>query len=564
MNLKNWILENLFCKNITISSRMSLRWFTVNSKLFEYNEIIAATSFLPDDITIGQRVWHILNNKLEPIKCSNINCNNLVKFHSYGLGYSKNCSYKCAQTNQSTKNNIKYSNIKKYGTEYGFQNPTVKEKCKATIMEKYGVDNVSKSLEISNKKKETCLKNYGVEWILSDKSKIENAVFKKYGVKNIQQVKSVANKRINTRRGIFYDSLFTSNRLQSLAEPLFSRDEYLSGGLFKKYKFKCNICKVVFDDCLEDGDLPRCTTCNSGISTFEKEVTDFIRSILPSTISVEENKRILLNNRELDIYIPILKIAIECDGLYWHSEIGGCKNKTYHVSKTEECEKIGIRLIHLFEDEWINKKELIKSKLKHILKRNASIKINARKCIIKEITDNSYIDFLNNNHIQGKEKTSSIRLGAYHNNELVAVATFGQLRKCLGQVKKDGTYELYRLCVKTSYIITGICDKLLKHFITNYKPIKIISYADRRWSFSNSNVYEKLNLKLTGKTAPSYWYFGNHRKNYKRYHRFNFRKDQLSKILKSFNPSLSEWENMKNNGWDRIWDCGNFKYEWNI
>ena len=509
MNLKNWILENLFIENAAVASRMQCRWFSVNSKLEQYNEILSLTNFLPENSTIGQRAWHILNDKLELIKCSNINCNNIVKFHSYGIGYSKNCSSKCAQTNQSTKDNIKQSNLIKYGTEYGLQNTEVKEKCKTTIIEKYGVDNVSKSKEISDKKKATCLKNHGVEWILSDKSKTEAAVFKKYGVKNIQQVKSVANKRINTRRGMFYDSLLTSNRLQSIATPLFSRDEYVTGGLFKKYKFKCNVCETTFEDCLEDGDIPRCTTCNSGISTFEKEVTDFIRSILPYTTSVEENKRILPNNRELDIYIPSLKIAIECDGLYWHSEIGGCKNKMYHISKTEECEKLGVRLIHLFEDEWINKKELVKSKLKHILKYNTASKINARKCMIKEINDNSYVDFLNNNHIQGKEKTSSVRLGAYHNNELVAVATFGQLRKCLGQSKTNGTYELYRLCVKTSYIITGICDKLLKYFITNYNPIKIISYADRRWSFSNSNVYNKLNLKLTGKTTPSYWYFGN-------------------------------------------------------
>ena len=562
MIIKTWILSNLFNENTIISSRMTYRWFKVNSKLNEYTSILAATSFLMSDAGLGQRVWHILNDKLEIVKCSRLECNMPTKFHSYSVGYSRDCSGKCAQLNILTRDKIKKTNIKKYGVEHVFQVREIKEKCKNTIIEKYGVDNISKSKIHTDKKIKTCLENYGVNWILCDQPRKEAAVNNKYGVKNIQQVKSIAEKRINTRRGLFFDSLLTTNRLNNLAEPLFTRGEYVAGGLYKKYNFKCKTCNTMFEDCLEDGDLPRCTECYKGTSIFEKEVCDFIKTFINVTDIIENDKKIL-NGLELDIYIPSKNIAIECDGLFWHGEIGGGKNKKYHLDKTNKCEIKNIRLIHIFEDEWINNKDLVKSKLKHIIGNNTAGKIHARKCIIREILDGSYIDFIDKHHIQGADRTSNVRLGAYYNNNLVAVSTFGKLRKCLGQIPKNGEYELYRFCIDTSYIITGIGGRLMKHFINTYHPKKIISYADRRWTFANNNVYNKLGFTLISTTVPNYWYFGK-RKNYKRYHRFGFRKDKLANVLPIFDPLLSEWKNMRNNKWDRIWDCGNFKYELNI
>jgi len=134
--------------------------------------------------------------------------------------------------------------------------------------------------------------------------------------------------------------------------------------------------------------------------------------------------------------------------------------------------------------------------------------------------------------------------------------TFGHLRICLGSNKFNvREYELIRYV--TSGHIVGISSKLLNYFIKNYNPTKIISYADKRWSVGN--LYEKIGFKLIGETSPNYWYF------YKgedvRRHRFSFRKDQLAKKLEMFDPSLTEWENMQLNGYDRIWDCGSLKYE---
>jgi len=121
-----------------------------------------------------------------------------------------------------------------------------------------------------------------------------------------------------------------------------------------------------------------------------------------------------------------------------------------------------------------------------------------------------------------------------------------------------GEYELIRYA--TSNIVIGGASKLLAYFIKIYAPKKIISYADRRWTFYKDNMYDKMGFTKVSDGTPNYWYFGKDG-NYRRFHRFGFRKDILPTRLPIFDVSLTEWKNMKNNGWDRIWDCGNLKYE---
>jgi len=135
--------------------------------------------------------------------------------------------------------------------------------------------------------------------------------------------------------------------------------------------------------------------------------------------------------------------------------------------------------------------------------------------------------------------------------------TFGILRIALGNKKKSNIWEMYRFCSNNGISITGGASKLFKYFIKNYSPESIISYADKRWSIGN--LYIKMGFNKVSESFPNYFYVQNY---YKRYHRFNFRKNVLVKKLKIFDPNLSEWENMKNNGWDRIWDCGTIKFEW--
>ena len=557
--MKEWIENNIVSKGKIPARRCSREWFSKVGWIEKYNELLKETEFLDNlNPSLPQRLWHIINDVRSPFHCGISSCNNSPTFLCFSKGYLEFCSSYCAQNSPLTKTHIKETNLINYGTEYGFQNEMVKEKCKSTILKKYGVENISQADGISEKKQKTCLSNYGTKWFLERTDLITQRVKEKYGVTNILKLPSIIQKRVETRRGDFYDSLLNTNRLKGMYIPLFSKDEYISGGLYKKYSFECVKCKTHFEDCLEDGDLPRCTTCYKNSSVFEKEITEYIKSILSSSDIVMENtKTILSNNYELDIYIPSKKLAIECNGLFWHGELGGNKGKDYHLNKTIECEKLGIRLIHIFEDEWVLSKNIVKNRLLHILNNKAIKSVYARKCIIKEISSIEKNKFLTENHIQGADN-SKIRIGLIYNNTLVSVMTFGNKRIFTNNKSKEGEYELIRFA--TSVPIIGAAGKMLSYFIKTYIPKKIISYADRRWTFSDNNLYEKIGFKKISNGTPNYWYFGRDG-NYRRFHRFGFAKHNLQKRLVSFDPLLTEWENMKNNGWDRIWDCGNLKYE---
>lgn len=282
----------------------------------------------------------------------------------------------------------------------------------------------------------------------------------------------------------------------------------------------------------------------------ESELYEFIKDCV--TCNVIRNDKSILNGKELDIYIPDKKIAFEYDGLYWHSELKK-PDVNYHIDKTEKCTEQGIRLIHIFEDEWAEKKDICKSRIKTIL-GCVETKIYARKCTISEISSKEKTEFLNRNHIQGDSK-SAVNIGLYHNNKLVSVMTFSKPRRNLGNKnRKDGQYELARFCNSLNTTVVGGASKLLDYFIKKYSPKEIISYADRRWS--DGGLYDKLGFSLDHMSKPSYFYIiGDKRKN-----RFEYRKDILVSKY-GCGKDTTEHEFCKSNGWYRIYDCGTLVYK---
>lgn len=291
-------------------------------------------------------------------------------------------------------------------------------------------------------------------------------------------------------------------------------------------------------------------------SSGEIEIKEFIKEL--GFITEKSKNRKLLNGKEIDIIIPELKIAIEYNGLYFHTEKMG-KTPTYHLNKTIECLELGYKLFHIFEDEWVLKKDIIKNKLKHILKVNNGIKIGARKVVINKITPEQKSIFLNDNHIQGND-SSTIHYGAFYNNTMVGVMTFNEQRNMTKSV--EGEYELSRYAVHQNYIIPGLASKMLKHFINEYKPPKIISFADRRWTpDSTNNLYTHIGFKISDIIKPRYFYYNSKIDRYKRFHKFVFGKTGLRKKYPDLDFTKSEKELTTELGFERIWDCGLIKYE---
>lgn len=278
-------------------------------------------------------------------------------------------------------------------------------------------------------------------------------------------------------------------------------------------------------------------------SSQEAEISDYIRVIQPNT-TILTNVRDVIPPKELDIYLPEHQIAIEFCGIYWHSEQMG-KDKWYHFNKHKQCKAMGIRLITIFEDEWMHNKQIIKGKLDHVLSVSTD-KLFARRTTVAPVSTTDKRNFFDNYHIQGNGP-SSVNYGLWYNNVLVA---------CIGFIKtKQNTYYLNRYA--TNIRVVGGFSKLLTRFTSDHPDFaSVVTFADLRWS--DGNLYEKNGFVLDCSLDPDYSYA--YRGTTKRIHKFNFRRRFLPRRLKSFDVSLSERENCNNNNILRVWDCGKNRY----
>lgn len=283
-----------------------------------------------------------------------------------------------------------------------------------------------------------------------------------------------------------------------------------------------------------------CPSCSAHVSKAEIKLEQFLDD---HDIKYIRGSRKIISPLELDFYLPEYNLAIEHNGIYYHSENVGNKLKYYHLNKTKKCEELGIRLIHILETE-MKDFSLIKSRLRNILGLT-KYKLGARKCIIKKISKATAEKFVNKYHME-KYGRASVHLGMFYKNRLVQVGTFAKVRNT-----NDWKFE--KVCSLKNFIIVGGVSKILKHFKSRYTPDKIVTFSDRRWN--SDGVYDQLNFRKIKDTPPNYWYFD---KKYvhKLYSRHDFTKKVLDKKLATYNSKLSEKENMIANGYDRIWDCG--------
>ena len=301
--------------------------------------------------------------------------------------------------------------------------------------------------------------------------------------------------------------------------------------------------KMYINNWLNGQGCGKCTL--GGTSKAEKDIGLF----LSKHIKTQNGSKKIIPPYQLDIFVPEHNLAVEYNGIYYHSEKSGIPND-YHLNKTTLCKDKEIQLIHIFEDEWNNKQDIVRSMLLNKLGLVEN-KIYARKCTIREIEAKIKDGFLKENHIQG-HCVSSVNLGLFHEEELVSVMTFGK-RKITGQEAKD---ELLRFCNKLNTSVVGGASRMFKFYIDAYSPDEIVSYADKRW-FSGK-MYEALGFKLDHESAPNYWYIVQGR----REHRVKYQKHKLPALLENFDDAKTEWQNMQDHGYDRIWDCGNMVYEW--
>jgi len=479
---------------------------------------------------LKESIYRLFNGIETAPKCS---CGNIIKFNN---GYAKWCCAKCRNNDPEVIEKNKIGVSKTLKEVYKEKGDDIKEKRKTSLNKKYGVNVYTPFAikEIQNKVKSSIKERYGVDNAYRIEKTINNA---KDAIRN----NSI---KLWKERGL--DIEYTDHNTVIIKDGC-----SLHGDVELDIHTFNNRTKA---ERINVSDL--CIKCNplhsfSGPESIIKKLLD------DYNIEYISNDRTIIKPLELDFYIPSKKLAIEFNGIFFHN-INSGKPKNYHKTKTELCDKLGIQLIHIWENDWMINKDLIISMLKYKL-GIVEKTIYARKCIVKNIDSKTSANFINKNHLQ-QNINAKYKYGLFYNDELVAVMTFGKLRKMLGTENNNSIVELYRYCVKQNYSVIGGASKLFKYAVEELKENninEIITYAKRDWS--NGNLYNKLGFIFIKYTNPGYFWTDGKGVTFSRY---SCRKDLIIKTEEDKNKTETEIMNEK--GFMKCFDSGNLKFKYKI
>ena len=549
--VRNFIKEKYIRKG-----KKFVKFDQVNPEVYKFMK--EYTNHLGDNLSITQMVWHILAESPNPPICKKDECNNTCKWSVSKQDYREYCSTKCSNSDKKKiektkehylekhgvefgkdpkiRNKIKTTNTKRYGNNSPFSSKEVQEKIKETNLEKYGSENVFQSESIKDFIRENNLKKYGhtIPVAGSLKPKVQETNLKKYG-----SISPLGNSKI-------YSKTMKKRSINVLGIETYKK-LYDKDWLYDQHHIKKKTCKEISKDI----GVATSTVCramhkhNVRILGFYNSLPEIeiFNYISKNNIKVIKNYRELIYPNEVDLYIPDHNLAIEFCGLFWHNELN--KSKNYHHEKYKKCKEKGVRLITIFEDEWVYKKNIVLKTINRLLNIEKEETVYARKTTPSlNVSNKDREIFLGENHIQGNG-SGSINAGLFNDDSLVALMTF---------IKTKDSLLLNRYA--TSCNVPGGFSKLLKYVERNVKNInKIITFADLRWS--EGDLYLKNGFRCIKYVKPDYDYILGD----KRFHKFQFRKKNMSKKLKNYNEALSEHDNMLANKIYRIYNCGLLKFE---
>jgi len=542
----------------------------------------------PDSISNArQMLWHISNNTMEIPLCSV--CSNSLSWHTDNREYRKFCSKKCtgigtadiAKRTSMMKNNgvhhtqtpeyiekVKETTLKKYGVEHYSKTTDFKKGVQTTNIEKFGVKYPAQDISILEKMKTTTLARYGVEHYASTDecaSKIKATLLERYGVENIAQLTEIQEKikATNLQKYGFTHRMkdpeiveeiilnkklnyYTDEVFKKLHDPLWLKNEQLSktintiarelgisssnlGKYFAKYNIPINV-------------------INQHASDAQNEINQYINSLNIATV---QGSKSIIFPKEIDIFVPEHNLAIEYNGVYYHTERMG-RGRLYHVNKTNQCEANGIQLLHIFDFEWNNpvQRDIWKSMI--AVRLGIADRIYARQCVFKAISTDDARQFMNENHLEGFVG-GNYKYGLYHNGILVQCIIISKSR-----YNKNYDYELIRLATLKNTLVVGGISKILDNI--NELRGTLITYANRRYSVGNS--YNALKMTALPVSPPNVFYTSKNGSIIETRHKYQ--KHKLANILPAFDPEKTAWENMDANGYDRFWDCGNLVFTFHL
>lgn len=517
--LTAFIQQHCLTKTGKLNNRTSLKsWWVNKSFLSIYDQILQQTNWLPDTTEMPERLYCIVHNLSSSPLCQ-VCTTQPAMFSSYARGYLRVCSRTCTNRDPERSRRIaqnhdyvaatqkaRHTNQQRYGVSWTTQSSTMKQKSRDTKLQRYG----SSTYTNLQQAQQTNQQRYGVLWTTQSphiKEKMEA---------------TKTRRRPELRNPEWLRQQNTTKSITQIAQELgvTYRAVYLR---FQHYQIPMTFFRPTYNQ-------------------QQRELVDFIQSLGVDRIVI--NDRTQIAPKELDLYLPEYQLAIEYNGLYWHSE-----DPQRHLEKHELCRAKNIRLIQIWDSEWLTKRPIVESILRSVLHKNQSI--YARTCIIRPLSSEEYRHFLEHHHLQGSV-ASSIRYGLFHKQQLVSVIGCGSSR-----FNRNYDYELHRFCTHTDYTIVGGFSKLFKHVIQTHSIRSLISYCDRR--IFTGMVYAHNGFSHLHTTPPGYFYH----KNGVIQSRHTFQKHKLAAILDQFDPNLSEHENCTKHGWLRVWDCGQDVFVYN-
>ena len=565
--------------------RRRLYHISANSALAAWIDTMCNSELLSGDCPENNLLHIKIQTILHPgnaIKCENGN------WLRYSVTSNKfYCVRTCSCWQKTAQSRQRDTMLEKYGYASSFQVPEIKEKIKSGMQERYGVNHVSQRVDVKECKRISTHEKYGVDNILSArpiKDKIRNTLLERYGTDVVAHIPGIQEKKEQTchekygvsvlaripgvqetrettctaRYGV--STMLKVPDIQQTSRPTRIKNNMMKYGVkhprmmvmsefAKKVLSSADSLKEMllthgFDETIKLLGVAASTVYKyhsdyalnlliPASSAAEKELSNWLTSL---DIAHECNNRIVCRPQEIDIYIPEFKLAIEFDGLYWHSETH--KNKHYHLNKTKKCAEQGIQLIHIFEDEWTNKKEICKGIIAARLGKNTVI-IDGNTCEVREINNEMAKNFLDDNHLLGNSR-GGINLALYHDNEIQMCMTFTDGNK------KKIQWELTRMATKINTAIKDGAIKLWEHFHKTYKPKSIISYCDVRWDIGNMHAALGFTQLMVGK--PTYWYT-----------------DYVNRYRQCIKSTLTEDDKILARNilrLNKIWDCGEESWLW--
>jgi len=413
-------------------------------------------------------------NKMNTTKKEN---NKPVKKHIY-----------TEEEKQAIQTKMKQTCLERYGVENAGWTKESQEKILKTNLAKYGTINPMQNKEIQAKAKQSCLNKYGVTTTALDPE-------------TRQKMNESRRKTLDSKIGSqqYLENIYKSRDIpEEYYEILKDKDSFIKwindtfpdGCSNYDIRQQIHFTEATIAKYIRKYDLYENIIIPKSRSNYEKEIIEYLKSL--GIVNIITNDRTIINPYEIDIYLPEYKLAIEFNGTYWHSSLFA--DKTYHQQKSLMAEKQNIKLIHIYEYEWLEYPDKIQSLLKIALGK-VDNKIYARNCEIKLINNETAKPFNNKNHIQG-HRNAQITYGLYYEGNLMQLMSFSKHSKY--------EWEIIRGCPGSNNVVVGGISKLFQHFVKENNPAQVFSYCD--FNKFDGHGYETIGMKYIGLTGPDMKY----------------------------------------------------------